>query len=225
MIIAIDGPAGAGKGTLAKALAQKLHLAYLDTGLVYRATAYKLLVNQVAFTDVDAAVDAAEKLTQSDLIETNALRSEKVGNAASMIGKYTRVRKALFAFQRNFALNPPKGYNGTILDGRDIGTAVCPDADVKLYITANIETRAKRRFKELHTRGIKSIYSAVLQEIMERDLRDRKRRASPMKQAVNAIVIDSSDKTPAEMVDIAVNYIDQVLDLQKAQDQKPADSI
>jgi cytidylate kinase len=215
MIIAIDGPAGAGKGTLARAIAEKYQLAYLDTGLIYRAVAHKVLENQAPFEDERAAVSAAESLTLADLKDVELLRSETMGNAASLVGKNPRVRKVLYSFQRHFALNPPVEKKGAILDGRDIGTAVCPDAHLKFYITANVEVRAKRRLKELQERRIKSIYSVVLQEIMERDLRDSRRRAAPMTQATDAIFIDSSDKTPAEMIDIASSYIDQFLDSQK----------
>ena len=216
MIITVDGPAGAGKGTLARTLAKKYNLAYLDTGLSYRATAYNMIKVGMSLQDRQAAAATAERLTLADLDDGHALRSEDIGNAASIISEYPEVRQAIFHFQRSFSIHPPLGYVGTILDGRDVGTVICPDADVKFFITASEEVRAKRRLKELQTRGIKSIYSQILQGIIERDQRDLNRLASPMKPAEGAILIDSSNMTPQEMVKIASSYIDQLLERQNA---------
>lgn len=216
MIIAVDGPAGAGKGSLARSLANKYNLAYLDTGLSYRAVAYKLLHAGVSLKDPLEAEILAESLTMEDLDDSHDLRCEKVGNAASIISEYPEVRQAIYHFQRNFALHTPVGYTGTILDGRDVGTVICPDADVKFFITASEEVRANRRLKELQERGIQSIYSQILQGIIERDQRDRSRQASPLKPAEDAIIIDSSDKTPQEMVKIASSYIEPLLECQNA---------
>jgi CMP/dCMP kinase len=217
VVITIDGPAGSGKGTLARALAKKYRLAYLDTGLTYRATAYKMAINHISLQDCDAAATTAEGLTINDLEDNHNLRSEEIGNAASIISEYPQVRKAIHDFQRNFAIHSHVGYGGTILDGRDAGTVICPDADVKFYVTASEEVRAKRRLKELQKRKIQSIYSQILQGIIERDQRDRTRAVSPLKAAEDAIMIDSSDKTPQEMVIIASGYIDQLLGRQNAQ--------
>jgi cytidylate kinase len=217
MIIAVDGPAGAGKGTLAQMLAKKYHLAFIETGLSFRATAYKLVENNVSLEDQDAAAQAAHQLKLEDLTDVVHLRSEEIGNAASIISVYPPVRQAILEFLRELAHHAPKGFSGAILDGRDVGTVICPEADVKFYVTASEEVRAKRRSKELQDRGIQSIYTQILQGIIERDERDSSRANSPMKPAEDAIIIDSSHKTPQEMVDLASRYIDQLLERQNAQ--------
>ena len=200
MIIALDGPAASGKGTLARRLAAALNLAHLDTGMVYRATAAKALASlETAESETaDAAPDealllaCALDLTAADLDRPD-LRSEKVGEMASLAAASAPVRAALLDFQRRFATRPPAGKAGAILDGRDIGTVVCPDALVKLYVTASPEVRAHRRHKELIERGEESIYARVLRDLEQRDRRDSSRSVAPLKPADDAVMLDTSD--------------------------------
>jgi cytidylate kinase len=192
MIIAIDGPAAAGKGTLARRLAAELDLAYLDSGALYRAVGWAVLRAGGDPADPDAAIAAAEALDPTQTADP-ALRTDAVADAASKVAAIPGVRRALLDFQRRFAAAPPDGKAGAVLDGRDIGTVVCPDADVKLFVTAAVEERARRRVKELLERGEKAIYGAVLQEMQDRDARDRDRDVAPLRPAEDAIVIDTTD--------------------------------
>ncbi len=191
MIIALDGPAAAGKGTLARRLASKFNLATLDTGGLYRATGLRALESGGNPAD-PAVAEAAAKAVRADDMANPALREERVGAAASIVAAIPEVRAALLAFQRDFAHHPPAGFDGAVLDGRDIGTVVCPDADVKLYVTASAEARATRRFKELQEKGVESIYSRVLQDIEQRDARDMAREAAPLKPADDALELDTT---------------------------------
>ena len=192
MIVAVDGPVAAGKGTLARALAAKLGLAYLDTGLLYRAVAALTLADGAAPDDEAATEAVARRLTPSDL-ERDDLRREEVGQAASKVAAQSRVRAALLDFQRQFAQHPPDGTKGAVLDGRDIGTVVCPDADVKLFVTASPEVRAERRYRELLARGEEIIYPRVLQDLKERDARDQAREVAPLRPAEDAAILDTSE--------------------------------
>lgn len=192
MIVAIDGPAAAGKGTLARRLAAALDFAYLDTGLLYRAVGAKLLALGQAPGDPGAAERAAASLVPADL-ERDDLRSEAVGQAASEVAARPEVRARLLAFQRRFAASPPDGKSGAVLDGRDIATVVAPDADVKIFLTASAEARAARRSKELRERGEEAIYPRVLQEMQDRDARDSGRAAAPLRPADDAIVVDTTE--------------------------------
>lgn len=202
--VAIDGPAAAGKGTLCKRLAEKFNLALLDTGLLYRAVGMNVVRAGFDAEDADKATEIAQKLTPEDL-NAGDLRSEDAGQAASKVSAIPGVRQALLDFQRNFATNPPEGFAGAILDGRDIGTVICPDADVKVYITASAEIRAERRHKELLDRGVESIYARVLEEMKERDARDSSRSVAPLKPADDAFQLDTSDldadRVFAEVID------------------------
>ncbi|MAN80222.1 MAG: cytidylate kinase [Rhodospirillaceae bacterium] len=191
MIIAIDGPAAAGKGTLARRIAADLGLAYLDTGLLYRATGKRVLEAGADPEDAAAAEQQAWALEPRDL-ERPDLRTDTVAQAASKVSAVPGVRAALLDFQRNFAAHPPAGAKGAVLDGRDIGTVVCPDADVKLFVTASDEVRAERRFKELQESGADVIYARVLEEMRERDARDRSRAVAPLEPAEDAILLDTS---------------------------------
>ena len=166
MIIAIDGPAASGKGTLARRLAQHFGLNYLDTGSLYRAVARRALASGADPADPDAAVAAARQVEAGDLDDPR-LRDDKVAQAASVVAAIPGVRAALLAFQRTFAQNG----RGAVLDGRDIGTVVCPNADAKIFLTASVEARAMRRFKELQARGGAAIYERVLQDMKLRDAR------------------------------------------------------
>ena len=195
MIIAIDGPAAAGKGTLARRLAKHFDLAYLDTGLIYRAVAKKVLDAGADPEDAAAAEAVARALQATDL-EAAGLRTDETAQAASKVSAVPGVRAALLEFQRDFAAYPPeangKDRKGAVLDGRDIGTVVCPDADVKLFVSASMEVRAERRLKELQDRGLEAIYARVLEDMKERDARDSSRAASPLEPAKDAHQLDTS---------------------------------
>lgn len=191
MIIAIDGPAAAGKGTLGRRLAALYNLAFLDTGGLYRAVALKVLDSGGDPADPAAAEAAAQAIQPADL-DTPRLRDDAVSKAASVVAAIPGVRAALLAFQRDFAHHPPPGFAGALLDGRDIGTVVCPDATVKLFVTASAEARAMRRFKELQAAGARVIYSGVLQDIEQRDARDRERQTAPLRPADDAIEFDTT---------------------------------
>ncbi len=192
MIIAIDGPSAAGKGTLARRLAAARDFACLDTGLLYRAVGAKLLARGQTPGDRADAELAAADLAPGDLSRAD-LRSEAVGEAASQVAAYPAVRAQLLAFQRRFAAEPPDGKAGAVLDGRDIATVVCPEADVKVFLTAGLEARAARRSKELRERGEEAIYPRVLQEMQDRDARDSGRAAAPLRPADDAIVLDTTE--------------------------------
>jgi cytidylate kinase len=187
MIIAIDGPAASGKGTLARRLAERYALPHLDTGLLYRATAAALFDQGRDLGDVHAAVAAARGLALIDFNEAR-LRSREMGEAASVVAALPAVREALIQAQRDFALRP----GGAVLDGRDIGTIVCPQADVKIFVTASPEVRAQRRALELAARGEKADYGAILADIAKRDARDSDRAAAPLKAAPDAALLDTS---------------------------------
>ena len=189
VIIAIDGPTAAGKGTLARRLAAHLGFDYLDTGGLYRAVGARALAAQSA-PDEAALIAAAQALGVADLQRPN-LRDETVGKYASICAAIPAVREALLAYQRRFAGQPPGG-KGAVLDGRDIGTVICPDAPVKLYVTASAEIRAQRRTKELQEKGEAAIYARVLQELQDRDHRDQTRAVAPLKPAEDAVVLDTT---------------------------------
>ena len=206
MIIAIDGPAAAGKGTLAKRLAVHFDLAFLDTGRLYRAVGQAILQAGGDPNDPEVAVAAARALDPEN-VETGDLYTEKVAETASVVAAIGDVRQELLSFQRNFAHHPPDGKIGAVLDGRDIASVVCPDATFKFFVTASPEVRAKRRFKELQENGVESTYAAVLADIEQRDQRDRTRKVSPLK-AVDARVIDTSDKMPDAVFNEALAHIE-----------------
>ena len=187
MIIAIDGPAASGKGTLARRLAAHYGLPHLDTGLLYRATAASLLDHDRDLNDANAAVAAARGLALTDFDEER-LRRREMGEAASIVAAIPAVREALIAAQRNFANRA----SGAVLDGRDIGTVICPNADVKIFVVASPEARAQRRALELAARGEKFDYSAILSEIRTRDERDSGRDAAPLKPASDAVLLDTT---------------------------------
>ena len=182
LVIAVDGPAASGKGTLARRIAAMLDLPHLDTGLLYRAVGRKLIDQSTDPRDAVAATRAAESLQAADLKRSD-LRSEEVGAAASVVAAIPSVRMALLDFQRGFAAK-----TGAVLDGRDIGTVVFPEAPIKLYVTASLEVRALRRCRE-----IDGILSEVREELAARDARDQGRRTAPLKPAPDALVLDTSD--------------------------------
>ncbi|MDX9862787.1 MAG: (d)CMP kinase [Rhodospirillales bacterium] len=206
MIIAIDGPAASGKGTLARRLADRLGFALLDTGLLYRAVGMRVLRAGGDPADAAAAAEAARTLDAGEL-DSADLRSDAAASAASKVGAIPAVRAALLDFQRTFAARPPGGAGGAVLDGRDIGTVVCPDADAKLFVTASIEVRAERRLKELRARGLEAIHSRVLQEMKERDSRDASRAVAPLEPAKDAFVLDTSGLDPDAVFAEALAFV------------------
>jgi cytidylate kinase len=210
LILAIDGPAAAGKGTLARRLAAEYNLAYLDSGSLYRGTALTLLRDNLESPDEPAAVAAAQKL-KPELLTDPDLRAEATGRLASQVAAIPAVRAALLDWQRDFAKRPPAGKQGAVLDGRDIGTVVLPDAMVKLYITASDEARALRRFKELQAKGETAIYARVLEDMRERDGRDTARSTAPMRPAEDALIIDTSALDADQVFRLAKERIDQII--------------
>ncbi|MCJ9429800.1 (d)CMP kinase [Kordiimonas marina] len=192
MIIAIDGPAAAGKGTLARRLAHDFGFAYLDTGALYRAVGLSVLRAGGDPADAAAATEASARLDLA-LMDDPELRTEATGGAASKVAAVPAVRANLLAFQRNFAKNPPDGKPGAVLDGRDIGTVVCPDADVKLFVTASPEERARRRTLEMEGRGEAADFEAILKDVKARDDRDMNRADAPLRPAEDALLLDTTN--------------------------------
>lgn len=202
-LIAIDGPAAAGKGTLAQSLAIRLDLPYLDTGLLYRAIGKLMQIAGLDLDDAQSATVVAERLAPEDLRRTD-LRGREAGELASRVAIHPGVRAALVAFQRDFAHGP----RGAVLDGRDIGTVICPDADVKLYVTASPEVRARRRTDELLAKGRAVDYEAILAEVKARDERDSGRAEAPLRPADDAVVIDTSALGPGEVLAKALSVVE-----------------
>ena len=203
MIIAVDGPAAAGKGTIARALAEHYGLPFLDTGLLYRMVGRAVLDEGEDPRDSAAAIRAARCLDPSRYKDTD-LRSEAVGDAASVVAVIPEVREALLGFQRDFAGEPP----GAVLDGRDIGTVVCPHAAVKIFVTASPEVRARRRARELAETGMPADYPTVLADIRARDERDSRRIAAPLVPAPDAFVLDTSAMEIDEAVKTAIVVVE-----------------
>lgn len=208
MIIAVDGPAASGKGTLARRLAAHLGFAYLDTGKLYRAVGYSVLASGGDPEDPAAATRAAKSLSL-DMLDDPALGGDDAAAAASKVAAIPRVRAALLKFQQDFAANPPNGAAGAVLDGRDIGTVVCPDAAVKLFVTADMAARAERRHKELIGRGEDSIYGRVLQDLKERDDRDLNRAVAPLRPACDAETLDTSNLDPDAVFAAALTLVER----------------
>lgn len=193
LVIAIDGPAASGKGTLAKRVAAAYGFAHLDTGSLYRAVGVAVLRAGGDPADPAAAGRAARDLHPEDgILADPALRTDEAAQAASKVAAVPEVRAALLEFQRRFAEQPPGDRPGAVLDGRDIGTVVCPGADAKLFVTASVEVRADRRLKELQGRGIPAIPSDVLEDMKARDARDSQRAVAPLRPAADAFVLDTS---------------------------------
>jgi len=203
MIVAIDGPAAAGKGTLAARLAAHFRLPYLDTGLLYRAVGRRIEDRGLDPGDAAAAAAQARALAPDELANP-ALRGHDAGELASRIAVHPEVRAALLAFQRDFAHRA----GGAVLDGRDIGTAVAPDADVKIFVTANAEVRARRRTDELRAKGRDIDYGRILDEIRARDARDAGRASAPLLAAPDAVVLDTSDLDADQVFAAAVAIIE-----------------
>lgn len=202
MIIALDGPAASGKGTLGKRIARHFGLHSLDTGLLYRAVALSLLNRGFKLDDVWAAV-ALARMIDHDRLDDPDLRRADVGEGASVVAKIPEVRRALLDYQRAFAARSP----GAVLDGRDIATVVCPGADVKIFVTASPEARARRRFLEYQTRGLEMSEAEVLDLIKARDARDCGRADAPLRQHEQAILLDTTDLDIETAFDVAVEVI------------------
>ncbi len=208
MIIAIDGTAASGKGTLGRTLAMRLGLDYLDTGQLYRAVG--LAVKQAGVNLEDASDETLKTLIdQLDLCQKFGpeLRSSEIGELASKVAAIAQVRSSLLERQRDFAKNPPHG-KGAVLDGRDIGSVILPDADAKFFIDAAADIRATRRHLELKARGEDIEFSEVLADIIKRDCRDKNRTVAPLIAAEDAFFIDSSDKNAEEVLAICLDYLD-----------------
>jgi cytidylate kinase len=203
MIIAIDGPAASGKGTLGKRLAGHYGLRHLDTGLLYRAVAKALLDAGKRPDEADAAVVAAKALEPAKFDEA-ALKGPAIGEAASLVSAIPDVRAALMTFQRDFAAKPP----GAVVDGRDIGTVICPDADVKIFVTATPEVRAGRRAAEYRGQGKQIDQSTVLADILARDARDTSRAISPLKQAADAHLLDTTNMDISTALRAAIDIVE-----------------
>lgn len=200
-IIAIDGPAASGKGTLARELAKRLNFAYMDTGSLYRAMACYLK---------QEPLDDYSKIDHKKLIAysfSDVIRTEEIGALASKISKKPEVREYLLGFQKDFAYYPPEAFDGVILDGRDIGTIICPDADFKFFVTASAEVRAQRRYKELKDKEKDVTFDAILQEVEMRDQADRNRLYAPLIPADDAIILDNSTLSIEACIDFCLDKI------------------
>jgi cytidylate kinase len=206
-VVAIDGPAAAGKGTIARAVAARFGFDHLDTGLLYRAVGRKALDQGLGVLDEGVAALVAGELTAADL-EAEGLRGAMIAHAASKVAAIPEVRKALLDFQRRFAARE----GGSVLDGRDIGTVICPDADVKLFVIASDETRARRRLNELLGRGEDATFVQVLADLHSRDARDAGRADAPTRQAEDSHLLDTTELAIDAAVDKATQIIEQALD-------------
>lgn len=206
MLIAIDGPAASGKGTLGRRIAAHYGLAYLDTGRLYRAVARDVLATGASLFDAKAALAAAKALNPATL-DDPTLMDGKLGEAASIVASRADVRGALLAYQRAFAGKAP----GAVLDGRDIGTVICPDADVKLFVTASAEVRAERRYRELRLAGHDMTEAEVLADIARRDRRDKSRAAAPLRRARDAYLLDTTNLAIDAAFKAAIALIDAAM--------------
>lgn len=210
LIIAVDGPAASGKGTLSRRLAAHFGLTHLDTGLLYRAVALKALDLKIDLGDEEALFEITTQLDQAVLNDAR-LRDPGVGEAASKIASVEKVRDGLLAYQRDFANTLP----GAVLDGRDIGTVVCPMADVKLFVTASLEERATRRFEELTRAGTDVTLADIHAEIERRDARDASRSRAPLRQADDAHLLDTTNLDIETAMNAAVSLVNQAIDAKK----------
>jgi cytidylate kinase len=218
MIITIDGPAAAGKGTLASVLAKTYNLVYFDTGMVYRAVGLDMYLHNEDPHNEAKAEQYAKALTfthMHELAKNPDFRSAIGGNYASIVSAHPKVRAALLKMQQDFAKNPVFAdgtvANGAIYDGRDTGTVVCPHADLKLFVTASTEVRAMRRYKEFLQKGLQTSYDKVLQDMISRDERDSKRASAPLKPAEDAVIIDTSELNIDEVIAVIIPLVEAKL--------------
>jgi cytidylate kinase len=202
MIIAVDGPSAAGKGTISRAIARRLGYHFLDTGLLYRMVAFEMIRAQIDAKDMAAAEKIAMRLDPAAFDE-GLLRTEEIAATASQVAAIPGVRAALLQFQRDFARQEP----GAVLDGRDIGTVVCPDADLKFFVTASSEVRARRRFEELKGLGQDVTYEAVYEDVRARDERDASRALAPTLPAPDSILIDTSELDREEVLQAVMDVV------------------
>ena len=207
MIIAIDGPAASGKGTLSRRLADHFGLNHLDTGLTFRAVAAALLAKGLPLGDEAVAIEIAQNLDLAQM-DKSVLSAHEIGEAASRIAVLGGLREELVNLQRRFAETSP----GAVLDGRDIGTVVCPDATVKLFVTASAEARARRRTDEMISKGIEANYASVLEDLKRRDERDSQRTVAPLKQAEDAVLLDTTEMDIEMAFQAAVDIVSRVKD-------------
>ncbi len=207
MIIALDGPAAVGKGTLAHHLATRFNLAHLDTGMLYRAVAARMRNANSDVGDPLQALVAARDFELADLDRPIELRDEETGKLASFVAAHAEVRREMVKHQRAFARYPPGGVEGAILDGRDIGTVVLPAADVKIFVTASIDTRIERRFAELRMRGVPCTRADVGRDLKERDRRDRTRDVAPLIAASDAFLLDTTELDASAAFNVARQHV------------------
>jgi len=210
--VAIDGNAASGKGTLAKNLATYFNYAYLDTGKLYRASALVIKENGIDYTDINKVIELIKSHNFFDLnLNDNALKSGEIGKLASLISGYKELRKILLTYQRKFAQTQHSNKLGVILDGRDIGTIVLPEANIKFFVTASIDVRTERRWKELISLGQSTIKRHVEKDIRDRDKRDSKRKYSPLIASQDAILIDTTNLDANEVFLLAKKHIEEYL--------------
>lgn len=216
MIITIDGPAAAGKGTLAAALAKRYRLAYFDTGMLYRAVGLEMVLQNQNPQDESVAEKVAKSLTFAKMMQLSAhpeFRGRIGGEAASKVSALPKVRSALLKMQQDFADNPVFAdgtpANGAVYDGRDTGTVVCPHADIKFFVVASPEVRATRRYNEFIAKGIQTTYQQVLDDLIARDKRDSERSTAPLKPAEDAVLLDTSTMDINQEINAAINIIEQ----------------
>ncbi|MES2676958.1 MAG: (d)CMP kinase [Pseudomonadota bacterium] len=207
LLIAIDGPSSSGKGTIAKKVAEHFNLPCLNTGALYRGMAFLALQSGLDLqNDEEKIIPLAQKLIELDL-ESSELHNEEIGKAASIVAAKPSIRQAIFDLQRNFALDGLQKKHGAVLEGRDIGTVICPDANYKFFITASAEVRAQRRFKQLQQNGQSADYDLILQQLKTRDEQDKSRAVSPLKKADDAVEIETSQMNVVQVFEAILGYI------------------
>jgi len=218
MIITIDGPAAAGKGTVSKVLSERYKLSYFDTGMIYRAVGLEMVQKGFDLSDEEKALFVAQNMTFEKMMALSCdkdFRTDIGAQAASKVSSITSVRQALLKMQRDFALFPVFAdgtkANGVIYDGRDTGTVICPNADIKFFVTASTEVRAMRRFKEFEAKGIDTTYQKVLDDMISRDKRDSERQAAPMKPADDAVVLDTSNMSAEAEIEAVIQIVEEKL--------------